>query len=140
MRLIIFLFVSILCQNKCYSQEKQILNDTLYINIKDIPSDKILYMLNRFGGIGTVGINIKNKYTDYQIFGNKEFNSTFILKKKDEIDAKNILSYKDYNKYLNKDYVKTIVKYKLFFIISDDKLNYLLAEVKPLFPEGFIEM
>ncbi len=86
------------------------------------------------GKIGLVHIYIKNKYENQTGYVSGYFDSNLTLKQKHKLDPKKILSYDDYVNLINKDLWNVYYYYKVYFIISEAKYDYLVLQVRQIVP------
>lgn len=113
----------------CWAQSET--KDSVFIQINKVPSNKILFGINE-GKLVTVSVDTKTKYKYFSGFISAYSNSELILYKKTDLPSKKIISYKSYNGMLNKNFMDIYLHYHTYFIISEDKNNYLLLQVRPI--------
>lgn len=114
-----------------YSQLKAV--DSVFVEINKLSSEKIYYGLLD-AKINLVNISLKNRYQDQLGFIAGYSDSKFFLKKREAIREDKVVSYEKFNKMLNEDFMKIYYYYKIYFIISEDKDNYLTLDVRPILP------
>ncbi|MBC7655297.1 MAG: hypothetical protein H7098_12605 [Oligoflexus sp.] len=137
MKKTILLIMLILGFECSYSQKG--VKDSIFVRIDKLDQNKFSYGISG-GKIIALTVLIKNKYENSLGFASGYFNSDLVLKEKTTIDSKKVVEYKTYNEMLNKDFYDIYFHYHTYFIISEDKYNYLVLEVRPILPPELNKM
>lgn len=125
--LVSFIFIS----TYTYSQLK--VTDSVFVEINKLNPAKINFSLYN-DKINVINIDVKNKYQDLIGFIAAYSDSKFFLKKRESVPKEKVISYENFNEMLNKDFLKIYFYYKVYFIISEDRDNYLVLDVRPILP------
>ena len=125
--LVSFIFIS----TYTYSQLK--VTDSVFVEINKLHPAKINFSLYN-DKINVINIDVKNKYQDLIGFIAAYSDSKFFLKKRESVPKEKVISYENFNEMLNKDFLKIYFYYKVYFIISEDRDNYLVLDVRPILP------
>lgn len=136
MKILVFIFFVLLLK-PCHAQV--VINDSAFVKINELNPSLLKFYLGE-GKIRMVIVKIKTKYEESTGFVSGMFHSDLELKEKSKIEQKKIISYQQYNTLLNNDFLNIWMHYKTYFIISEDKTNYLLLRVSPITPPGYIKM
>ncbi len=124
----VFLFVS----GNAFSQAK--IKDSLYVSLYKLAPEKYSYAIHN-GKINVVNVNIKNKYGSQMGYVTGYYSSRLSQIKKES--KHRIISYEKLNDMINADYLNVQNNYHLFFILTEDKYNYLTIQLRPISPGRF---
>lgn len=129
MKKILFFIYFIFTISSLYAQIE--VRDSVFILVNKLEPNEYSFAMND-GKIGLVNIYIKNKYEDQSGFVSGYFGSNLTLKQKHKIDPKKILTYDEYVNLINKDLLNVSYYYKVYFIISESKYDYLTLQVRQI--------
>lgn len=110
--------------------------DSVFVKIYDLEPNKYSFGMND-GKIGLVSIYLKNKYEEQKGYLTGYFGSNLTLKQKHKLDPRKILTYEEYVNLIDKDIMKVFYYYKVYFIISEAKYDYLTLQVRQILPPEF---
>lgn len=134
MKKLLLIILFIFSINYLYEQIE--VRDSIFIKIKDLKFDKLTYSLSD-GKITYLSIEIPNKYEKFTSFLTGYFGSNLTLKQKHKLNPKKILTYEEYVNLINKDIMNVYYYYKVYFIISEAKYDYLTLQVRQILPPEF---
>ena len=115
------------------------IRDSVFVLINKLEPYQFSFALNNIGKIDLVHIHIKNKYEVQSGYVTGYFDSNLTLKQKHTLDPKKILTYEEYVKLINKDFMNVYYHYKVYFILSEAKYDYLTLQVRHITPPQFNE-
>jgi hypothetical protein len=120
-----------------YSLFAQIeVRDSVFVKVNKLESSKYSFFMNN-GKIGLVSIYVKNKYEDQTGYVTGYFDSNLTLKQKHKLDPSKVITYDQYVEIINKGILNVFYYYKVYFIISDTKYDYLTLQVRQIMPPEF---
>lgn len=128
---ILFTVFLMLLIKPCYSQLE--VRDSVFVRIDRLNPESYSYSVFDFK-INGLTVLIKNKYEKSLGFVAGYSDSKLFLKKRENIPKEKVLSYDSFNDLLNEDFLKVYFYYKIYFIISEDRYNYLTLNVRPILP------
>jgi hypothetical protein len=130
MKKIILILVLVGSLIPCFAQNK--FKDSLFVRIDHLKPSKLKYQLNK-GNIIGIDIFIKNKYDNTAGFLLAAGNSDLVLKNKEDAGRK-VVSYSEFNKLLNKDFLNIYLYTNVYFVLSESLSEYLVIGVRPILP------
>lgn len=110
--------------------------DSVFIKIKDLKSEKLTYSLSD-GKITYLSIDISNKYEKFTGFVTGYFGSNLTLKQKHKLDPSKVITYDKFVELINKDILNVHYYYRIYFIISESKYDYLTIQARQIMPPEF---
>ena len=113
------------------------IRDSVFVLINKLEPSQFTFALTNTGKIGLVHIYIKNKYEDQSGYVTGYFDSKLTLKQKHNLDPRKILTYEEYVELINKDFREVFYHYKVYFVLSEAKYNYLTLQVRQITPPQF---
>jgi hypothetical protein len=131
----LFLLIIVLFLSKISLSQIEV-RDSVYIRVDKIESNQITYQITD-GKILGVNIYIKNKYENQTGYVTGYFDSNLTLKQKHKLDPSKVITYDQYVELINKDILNVFYYYKVFFIISEAKYDYLTLQVRQIMPPEF---
>lgn len=134
MKNLLLLSLFLISINPLFSQIQ--VKDSVFVKINELEPNQYLFALSN-GKIGLVHIYIKNKYENQTGYVTGYFDSNLSLKQKHKLDPSKILTYQEYVNLINKDMMKVFYYYKVYFIISEAKYDYLTLQVRQILPPEF---
>jgi hypothetical protein len=134
MKKLLLLSLIILSFNSLFAQIE--VRDSVFVKVNKLESSKYSFFLNN-GKIGLVSIYVKNKYEDQTGYVTGYFDSNLTLKQKHKLDPSKVITYDQYVEIINKDILNVFYYYKVYFIISDTKYDYLTLQVRQIMPPVF---
>lgn len=136
MKKIILLSLFVLLIKPLFAQIE--VRDSVFIKLYELEPSKYSFSLSD-GKIDVVHLYYKNKYEAQTGYIPGYFKNNLTLKQKYKIDPKKVLTYDEYVKLINEDIMKVYYYYKVYFIISDSKYEYLTLQVRQMIPLQFRE-
>jgi len=120
--------------NPLFSQIQ--VKDSVFVKINELEPNQYLFALSN-GKIGLVQIYIKNKFENQTGYVTGYFDSNLTLKQKHKLDPSKVITYDQYVQLINKDILNVFYYYKVYFIISEAKYDYLTLQVRQIMPPEF---
>lgn len=115
------------------------IRDSVFVLINKLEPYQLTFALTNTGKIGLAHIYIKSKYEDQSGYVTGYFDSNLALKQKHKLDPRKILTYEEYVTLINKDFREVFYHYKVYFILSEAKYDYLTLQVRQISPPQFNE-
>ena len=130
-----FLIITVIFLSKISLAQIEI-RDSVYIRVDKLESNQITYQISD-GKILGVDIYMKNKYETRTGYVTGYFDSNLTLKQKHKLDPSKVITYDQYVELINKDILNVFYYYKVYFIISEAKSDYLTLQVRQIMPPEF---
>ncbi|MFC5282865.1 hypothetical protein [Pedobacter alpinus] len=134
MKNLFLLSLLIFAFNSLYAQIE--VRDSVFVKIIDLEPTNYSFSMND-GRIGLVHIYLKNRYENQSGYLTGYFGSNLTLKQKHKLDPSKVITYDQYVKLINKDFLAVLYYYKVYFIISEAKYDYLTLQVRHMSPPEF---
>ncbi|TKB95537.1 hypothetical protein [Pedobacter cryophilus] len=130
-----FLLITLLFSSIISSAQIEV-RESIYIRVDKLEPNQISFHISN-GKILGLNIYIKNKYESQTGFATGYFDSNLTLNQKHKLDPSKVITYDQFVELINKDILNVHYYYRIYFIISEAKYDYLTIQVRQIMPPEF---